>query len=72
MAHKASLPHPPLLHHKPARPLSEAGRMWRRRLAIAFGIAGLMVGMMAAAPFLLGTAVAAGLFNGWDSPVDYD
>ncbi len=72
MAHKATLPHPFVFHHRPAKPVSEADRLFRGRLMVALGVAVAMAGLVFAAPLLLGTAVAAGIFDGWDSPIDYD
>ena len=69
MAHKATLPHSPIFH---AHPLSDAEkRLWRRFL-IGLAVLVIAVVVVFAAPMLVSTAVAMGVFSGWDAPIDYD
>ncbi len=68
MAHKAVLPHNPLHAH----PLSAAEKRLLRFFVIGLVVLALAVAIILAAPMLISSAVAMGIFDGWDSPIDYD
>lgn len=71
MAHKATLPHPAFVSAKPAQ-LSDAEKLLWRRFLIVLAVCAVVVLIVFFAPVTLSTAVAMGVFHGWDSPIDYD
>ncbi len=72
MAHKATLPQPSFVHARPARPLSDAEKRFWRRFLIGLAAVVAVAAIIYFAPALLSAALAMGISNGWDAPIDYD
>ncbi len=72
MAHKATLPQPLFAHARPAKPMSDADRLFWRRFLIGLAVIVAMAAAIYFGPFLLSAAIALGLSDGWDMPIDYD
>ncbi len=72
MAHKAVLPHPSFIHAKPARVLSAAEKLMWRRFLVGLVVLVIVAALVLFAPVMLSSALALGVFHGWDAPIDYD
>ncbi|MEI9903371.1 MAG: hypothetical protein WDN06_04890 [Asticcacaulis sp.] len=70
MAHKATLPHPAYV--QPARPLTAAEKLFWRRFLMVLAVVIVIAGLVVIAPAAIAAAGSFGLFNSWDSPIDYD